>query len=408
MKKFIKSLSVLLSVLLAFSVCSCKKSGDSGTPEPEKEPESIVYSDFESWSNFSSIRVTLYSGALHVNKDTRYAKDKQSLLIHPLGRYTSGGNATFIFPSYSETYNFDYRDFRKTKSISFDFYNAEKEVKKVAVGLTPKINDTENYTTTKLQWQDLAPEAWTTVYYEVDSKSLGFIYDVTNIAGFYMTFENAGSRDEEDAPDIYLDNIVLHRITQTPAVNEQFILGDTEFLDFEDDLQNGMIEIGGRAGQDAYIVKAADEIVNGTPLKATSGESVLKMEFQPVEEVTGNFSYVRFSDVVTKSSMFSKISAAEAEKMVISLDIYNACDVTTYIEFDFLYYEDCIFGGFDLAPHTWTTFRYRLDDVINKYPDFASHGKLRFVMSEFSGEKAKVFYLDNIRFEWAADLTANG
>ena len=132
------------------------------------------------------------------------------------------------------------------------------------------------------------------------------------------------------------------------------------------------------------------------------------MEFQPVEEVTGNFSYVRFSDVVTKSSMFSQISAAEAEKMVISLDIYNACDVTTYIEFDFLYYEDCIFGGFDLAPHTWTTFRYRLDDVINKYPDFALHGKLRFVMSEFSGEKAKVFYLDNIRFEWAADLTANG
>jgi hypothetical protein len=223
-----------------------------------------------------------------------------------------------------------------------------------------------------------------------------------------MTFENAVSRDEEDAPDIYLDNIVLHRLTHAPVENESFVLGDMEYLDFEDTLQNGMLELGGRAGQDAYIVKAADELIGGTPLKATSGENVLKMAFKPVEQTTGNFSYVRFSNIITQNSMFSKVSMEEAQNMVIALDIYNANDETTYIEFDFMLHDDCIFGGFDLQPHAWTTVRYRVDEILSKYKDFAQYGKLRFVMSEFTGEKERVFYVDNMRFEWATDLSARG
>lgn len=409
MKKLSKILSLLLCGLLSVGVCACDSKEPEGPGEVPETPASIVYADFERWApDFQLIRMTPYSGALHINKDTKYAKDSQSLLIHPLGRYTSGDNATFIFPTYSEMFEFDYRDFRRTTSISFEFYNAEEQAQNVAVGLTPTIFSTESFAFTKLEWHELAPNAWTTVTYEVDTRLLGFVYDVTSIAGFYMTFENAGSRDEEDAPDIYLDNIVLHRLTHDPVETESFVLGDMEYLDFEDTLQNGMIELGGRAGQDAYIVKAADEVIDGTPLKATSGENVLKMEFMPVAQTTGNFSYVRFSNIVAQNSMFAKISDEEAQNMVISLDIYNANDQTTYIEFDFMLHDDCIFGGFDLAPHSWTTVRYRLDEVLSKYKDFAQYGKLRFVMSEFTGEKSKVFYLDNIRFEWATDLSANG
>lgn len=410
MKKLFKILSLLLCGVIAMGVTACKGDGENSSSDVvEEEPSTILYSDFERWApDFSTIRMTPYSGALHINKDTRYAKGTQSLLIHPLGRYTSGGNATFIFPTSSEMYEFDYRDFRKTTAISFDFYNAENTVKRVAVGLTPTIFSTESFAFTKLEWHDLAPDTWTTVTYEVDTRLLGFVYDVTAIAGFYMTFENAVSRDEEDAPDIYLDNIVLHRLTHDPVENESFVLGDMEYLDFEDTLQNGILELGGRAGQDAYIVKAADELIGGTPLKATSGENVLKMAFKPVEQTTGNFSYVRFSNIITQNSMFSKVSMEEAQNMVIALDIYNANDETTYIEFDFMLHDDCIFGGFDLQPHAWTTVRYRVDEVLSKYKDFAQYGKLRFVMSEFTGEKERVFYVDNMRFEWATDLSANG
>jgi hypothetical protein len=49
-----------------------------------------------------------------------------------------------------------------------------------------------------------------------------------------------------------------------------------------------------------------------------------------------------------------------------------------------------------------------VDEVLSKYKDFAQYGKLRFVMSEFTGEKERVFYVDNMRFEWATDLSASG
>lgn len=407
--KIIKRVTgLLLCAMLAIGLTACGEPENDNPDEPKEDPSTIVYSDFEEWApDFQTIRMTPYSGALHVNKDKKYAKDNQSLLIHPLGRYTSGGNATFIFPTYSELFEFDYRDFTRTTSISFEFYNAENQVKKVAVGLTPVINSTESFTYTKYQWQELAPDAWTTITYEVDIAALGFVYDVTDIEGFYMTFENAGSRDEEDAPDIYLDNIVIHKLTYDPPKTESFTLGEMEYLDFEDTLQNGMIEVGGRAGQEAYIVKAADETVNGNQLKATSGENVLKMEFQPVDEVSSNFSYILTSNIVTQNSMFAKIDSDDAANMVIAFDIYNANDESMYIEFDFRQYDDCMFGGFYVEPHTWMTFRYRLDDVLARYSTFAQYGKLQFVMSEFAGNKSKVFYLDNIRFEWATDLSTN-
>lgn len=406
MKKILRLLSLLLCVVLALSLFACKPDQPD---DNEDDATTIVYADFERWApDIATIRVLDYAGAIHINKDKNFVKEgKQSLLIHPLGRYTSGGNATFLFPTHSELYDFDYRDFRQTESISFEFYNAEDTVKKVAVGLTPKVKSTGEQTFTKLAWQDLAPKTWTTISYTVDTRSLGFVYDVKSIDGFYMTFENAGSRDEEDAPDIYLDNIVIHRLPYQPPQNESFVLNGMEYLDFEDVLQNGMIEVGGRAGQDAFIVKASSEIVNGQPLVAPSGENVLKMEFQPAAEVTKNFSYVCTSTIATQNSMFGKVSAADAKNMVIVLDIYNASDVTTYIEFDFLYYEDCIFGGFDLQPHQWHTFRFSMEEVLNKYKDFALHGKLRFVMSEFSGKESKVLYVDNIRFEWISDASAN-
>lgn len=409
MKKINKILSLILCGAATAGLCACGGSDKPNVPPETSDKEQVLYFDFEDFdTSFALIRMTDYCGAIHVNRDTRYAKGKQSALVHPLGRYTSGDNATFVFPSSSTDCGFDYSDFRKTTSISFDFYNAEEEVVKVAVGLTPTIRSTGEITYTKLEWQNLQPNAWTTVKYEVDTRALGFVYDVSSIAGFYMTFENAGSRDEEDAHDIYLDDIYINRLTSAPPENESFVLDGMEYLDFEDKLQEGMIESGGRAGHDAYIVKASDETVNGQRLQATSGENVLKMQFDPVAQNTGGFSYIRFSDVVTQNSMFKGMTISDAKNMVLSFDIFNASNEVKYIEFDFLYYDDCIFGGFYLQPNQWTTVRYGLEDVLNKYKDFASHGKLRFVMSEFEGNESKVFYLDNVRFEWASDLSQKG
>ena len=212
MKKFSRLVCLLLCGAIAASAGACADSG-------EKEyPVSVVYADFEQWApDFQTIRMTPYAGVLHINEDKKYAKDNQSLLIRPMGQYTTGGKSTFIFPSYSEQFGFDYRDFNKTTSISFDFYNAEKQTKKVAVGLAPIISSTESFIYTNLSWQELAPDAWTTITYEVDTEELGKTYNLSSVAGFYVSFENSGSRKEEDAPEIYLDNIILNRITNDPS-----------------------------------------------------------------------------------------------------------------------------------------------------------------------------------------------
>ena len=413
MNKLKKLISIGLGAIMSLGLVACNDSSNDGSDNGPQIPETITYANFEQWGpDFQLIRVQDYAGVINVNTDKTYAKDEQSLLINPIGAYSSSATGKFIFPLASELFDFNYSNFTTVEKITVEFYNASENDVKIAFGLTPTIKSIDAHTYTPYEWYTLKANEWTTLEYEVDTQALSFLYDVTKIAGFYMMFENMRtSRDETNAPDIYCDNIVIHNTTVIPPKDETFRVGEMEYLDFEDPLQINALEFSGTISRlpAVDIVKASDMTVNGLSLQATSGENVLRIEWQMAkEDPVSGFEQVKFVELVAENSILSKLSEAELDNIVFCMDVYNACSKEMYMEFDFGQNLDCIFGGWDLKPNQWTTIRYSMADVYAKYSNWEDNGWIRFVMSSYNATKYngnKLFYVDNMHFEWASEVT---
>lgn len=407
MKLLKKFIAVIMSTVLIFSAVALVGCGDSDKKDNGGESDARVftYSDFEQWApDFQLIRVGKYAGSISVNKNPEYAVGGkgQSCLFRPVGSYSNKSTAKFVFPTYSTLFSFDYRDFSDIQTITFQFYNAEEDEVKVSVGLTPKVESIDTSSSTESEWHVLAPKTWTTVEYNVDQTALGFLYDVTMIEGFYVEFENLGSRDIEDAPYIYLDDIVFKRYIVTPPMGEGLKISGMEFLDFEDELQKQTIGCDGPSNckPEGKIVKASDY-----GIEATSGENVYSLTFKPGERNDGStWSWWTVSKVVTQSSILSKVTTEQARGLTLSIDLYNDTDEVQFLEFDFLYYEMATFNSLELKPGQWMTFKFSMKPVLEKYgEDFIKQGVIRIVYPEYIGESDKRFFIDNIHFEWTSE-----
>ncbi|MGN1040055.1 MAG: hypothetical protein ACI4QL_01355 [Candidatus Fimimonas sp.] len=402
-KKIISIAMGIVLALLATALVGCDKTPVDDN-KPDGDEQSFVYADFEQWApDFQLIRVGKYSGSVSVNKDPAYSSEGkgQSCLFRPVGSYASKSTAKFVFPTYSTEFSFNYRDFSDVQSISFSFFNAEDKEVKVGLGLTPTITSIDTSKSTEPEWHVLPSKVWTTLEYKVNQTALGFLYDVTKIDGFYVEFENLGSRDIEDAPHVYLDDVVFNKYLVTPPMGEGLRINGMEFLDFEDELQNEAVSCDGPANckPEGKIVKASD-----CGITATSGEYVYSLTFTPGERNDGlTWSWMIVSNLVTKSSLLNKVDSETAKDLVISIDIYNDTDEVQYLEFDFLYYEMAIFNSLELKPKQWTTFKFSMKPVIEKFGDFAEQGVLRIVYPEYVGDSDRRFFIDNIYFEWASE-----
>lgn len=416
MKKFKQFFSnVLIGVFaasFAFGAVGCNlipSGGDGSTDSSSSSniaatqttitPTTVVYSDYEKWApDFSIIRLTEGSGALYINKDPQYSYggEGQSILFHPMGGYTSGKESKFIFPLKSDTFGFNYSDLTLMNKITFEFFNAEEEDKKVAVGLTPVISSIISNISTSIVWQTLPAKQWTSIEYKVDTGRLGMAYDIHNIAGFYVAFENIHSREEEDAPEIYMDNIVIHNYSAALPMAEGVQLGDMEILDFESVLQEDLLYVEGptSCAPTLGIVKACD-----VGLTAPSGENIYKMQFNPGNAGSSAFTAVYVSEQALKGSIYGKLPQEEAKNLVLKIDIYNDTNMRQSMELDF--YDAWIAWPRTMVmePKTWTTFTFSMEYVVTYLPTTFA---IRFVWPEKTGEPW-TFYVDNIRFEWASE-----
>lgn len=410
MKLWKKITAIGMTVLLSLGVTALGGcDGNSGGKDPAADEDvlekSFVYSDFEDWApDFQLIRVGKYAGSIEVNTDPAYSfgGKGQSCLIRPVGSYASKSTAKFTFPTHSTLFSFDYRDFSDVQSISFEFYNGEDKDVNVYVGLTPTVTSIDSSNSTEGEAHVLAPKTWTKVEYKVNQTALGFLYDVTMIEAFYVEFDNLGSRDIEDAPHVYLDEIVFNRYLVTPPKGEGLKINGMEFLDFEDRLQKQAVSCDGPAHCKPVgdIVKASDYGIT-----APSGEYVYSLTFKPGERNDGSaWSWMIISNVVTSSSMLAKVPFEQAKDLVLSIDFYNDTDHVEYLEFDFLYYEMATFNSLELQPKQWMTFTFSLKPVLEKYgEDFVKKGVLRAVYPEYIGENDIRFFFDNIRLNWASE-----
>ncbi len=389
--------------VMALLLGGCDKGGEiSSSVNPSDAPETI-YSDFVDWdSDFSFIRVGPASGAIYQNENPEYSRDGtgKSCLFRPLGSYAKKEPATFLFPNYSEKYQFDYRDYSSTKELVFDFYNAEEKEINVAVGLAPSIPTAYTNTLTKTEWQTLAPKTWSTIKYQVDQTSLGFLFDVTKIDGFYVQFGNSGTRNEEEAPHIYLDNIKIERYIVAPPKGEGLRLDPMEFMNFEDPLQEMAVDVAGPADAkpDGGIVKATS-----VGLEAPSGDYIYSWTCHPSPKNNGYWSSIIFSSLVTEASILHQVDATLAKQLVLNFWIYNGTNSMKWMEFDFLYAEQTVYSSLQLKPKEWMKFSLSMEPALTKFENFAEGGKLRFVYPEYTENEDYPFYIDNLYFSWASE-----
>ena len=417
MKKLKKILALGLGLLFAFGAVACANNNNDNGDEPVVEiPETIVYADFETWApDFQLIRVQKLAGVINVNYNSAFAKSGQSMKINPIGEFKQKDIGRFLFPLSSKLFEFDYRNFSTVDTITFEFYNDSEREVKVSVGLTPTISSINEHTYTPYQWQKLAPKSWTTVTYKVDARALSMLYDIKKIEGFYMAFENMReSRDESLAPDIYLDDIVIHNFKYVPPMNETINLAKMEYLDFEDPLQVNALSARGDVTRLPIldIIKASEVQYNDLPLTATSGENILKIEWQRAADdmtVTGDdYECLYFTELIAQNTFLATLKPEELNNLVFCVDFFNACDKDMSIEFDFGQSEESMPYTWDLKPGKWYTMRYTMADVYARFPDWHEYGWVRFVMPAYNTKysKNKIFYVDNMHFEWASDVDA--
>ena len=376
----------------------------------------VTIADFESWeSGFQLIRTGQFFGQIRVNSDPQFVKSgKQSAQIHPMGSYSSGTTPIMFFPTKSELFNFDHSDFRDAEKITFEFYNNEDAPVNVAVGLVTSITQILMFERTAIEYQALET-GWNTVTYEVNISALAISADVSNIQGIYLAFENARSRDEDDAPDLYLDDVVLHRYAENQKVENLVNLGETEYLDFEEDWQKYVV--GKRstdAAPDIDIVTASDYAVgaDGTEtLQATSGDKVLRFVTKQSEGDATYYPGVEFASAVLQQSLFTKLTEMEYGATTFSFDIYNNSAEKYRFGIDF-YSQDTKQRKeyiFFAEPYQWSTFSINLKDLRsdfmaankNQAGMFENPGKIVILWPEYSSGGNKEFFVDNMHFEKA-------
>ena len=425
-KKKIVSIVVLAAcaTLCAFSACS-PKDEPSDDEQTERSLEWTV-ADFETWeTGMQLVRVFKDFGKIELNTDATYAKSGSgSARILPMGGYRTGTVPVFSFPTVSETLGFDNRDFSDAKEITFEFYNAEETPVNVAVGLMMSASPAD-YEGTPFEYQPLAPQQWTTVSYTVNTSVLSIDKDVTNVQAIYVAFENIRSRDTADAPEIYLDDVVLTRYETAPEITNVLALGETEYLDFEKDWQKYVISARETpTAPVSTIEKASDCKIGEEPadgeadtretLTAVSGENVLHVVMPVSEDENTYYPGVSFSEKLLQTSMFNGLPESEYGNTKFGFDImYNEPEIQ---RISVLFFSAPSKSGTrksleinfpeKLTPCEWTRIEFTLKDLYErwqaKYPNnkdlFTNPGRIEITWGEFNGGKDRDFYLDNMGF----------
>lgn len=406
--------TVILALVIAglcATALACKRKGS--TPPPS-EPLDIVIADFESWeTGMQLVRTYQQFGAVHQNDNPAYVHTgKGSGQLHPLGGISTGQIPIIFFPFASELFGYDYTDLTKGKSVTFEFYNNEESAVNVAVGLAQDSRP-YSYSITPIEYRSLAPGQWTTVTYEINASVLGIDKDVSDMYGTYIAFENARSRDESDAPDIYVDDIMLHFYETAPGSSNIIDLGENEYLDFESDWQKYVISARSTdSAPQSEIVKAAEMTVGAVgserSLNAISGENVLRVKAPSAERENAYYPGVVFSDKLLSASLFGSLDESEYGNTTFTCSIFNNSPVTQ--RFGIMFYNAAGRNAYEYSvypePYEWYTFTATIKDIYEKftgrYPNnvslFTDPGSVQVIWGAFTGADREYFF-DDFRFE---------
>lgn len=390
-----KIILFLITFIIAFTIIGC---ADNKPPEQTPPPFSgdLVLYDFEKWeTSFQMIRLRGGFGAVDLNEDLKYVDGgKYSARLRPLGFYNTPSQPFIVLPTYSSLNDYNYQDLRYISKISMKLYNAEST--KVFAGVGLSFSEDGNIITSP-QWHSLNT-GWNTITLDIDPSVLDLTYNARQCYGIFILFENALSRDIEDAPVLYLDNVII-TINASPTEIINYIeLKTNEICDFEKLYQEYILapySSNPKILPQLSVVKAADYGID-----ATSGVKVLRVLYPGGEVVWGSSPSFYFSQKFMEFTNLSQYSNDD----VFSFDIYNNSETTVRIYPIFYTSGQTSEKWYDIAvpPKQWTTFRKTIGELNKEVRMYASTstGKFAIAIPENIGTDREFFY-DNFRIEKA-------
>lgn len=373
--------------VVAFSGCAAEEENLGG------EGETVtVIADFETWGpSFQLMRLLNGFGKVSENTEADFVKNGSgSAKLQPLGFYSQPLQPYLYFPTYSRLFGRDKTDFSRVKRITAWIYSGEEDVK-TEVGLIASIASVSSAERIQ-QTEYVLEKGWNYIVYDVDLNILNISYDVKNIQGIAFSFENAHSRDLEDAPVLYLDDVLLIEANEEIETDDVVDLAPYEICDFE------------RLYQDYVIAPSVDNplcipdiarVSGENGVSPTSGSKMLKVVTRPGE--TAEASWPRFTipeKIMQKA--FASLTEEEKSRGKVQFDVYNAGDTPKLFYPEFYSAGGGNWQAFNVnaEPGKWVTFSLNLSALDKRTID--SPGYFKIAWAEYIGTE-QTFYFDNFR-----------
>lgn len=418
MSKFTRFLSLILSVVMSFSLfaaCDGGKETDNETNVITKVSNSsrVDLYNFEQWKpDFSCIKFQEHFGVVRRNKDKQYTKSGDySAKLMPIGGHIDPETPVLWFPTFSAAWDFDYRDFSYVDYVSVWMYNANEVDKDVIIGLVSKYKGFEKIT--KLQGQTFTLKAndWTLIKYAIDFGAMSIGSDVDredmiDIQGIYLQFETAVSPDADDAPVFYADDIsLIYKETVNGFDSPLYFDANAEtkyLIDFEEIWHSSIFYIQ----QVDPLTAPTQKVVRGADVgvQPTTGNRMLQFNFPLVRKVDGyttKWHYLKMPQQMMRAFWKTYIYDSELDnpyivpredwdEWYICYDVYNASEYT--VNLSWLFFAegdkwDCRGGSTTMNPGEWATVKMTVDHI----------AKLSSTWRVYQGMQPAEYYLNEDR-----------
>jgi hypothetical protein len=231
----------------------------------------------------------------------------------------------------------------------------------------------------------------------------------------YLAFENAGTRNVEEAPVYYLDDVTLRYTNEKQTVTDLVEFDDGEICDFEKLYQQYVIQkivpsTKAYLSPEISVVKAENEVLSQdetsgekTVLNATSGEYVLKCVPVKSQTIVDDYGYpgIDVPAAIMERTKLTELNKSEYSEYNICFDVLNFSSKEIKIYVSFYEKNKWIVQTFtkDVPVNEWTTVSVKLSDIDATKIDLSKMGTFRTTWREYDDVDDRILFFDNFRIE---------
>ena len=393
MKKYL----VIIMAIVMFG--SIGMIGGCKSKEDTAGQSEIVVSNFEQWGpDFQLLRLVNDFGRVSQNENAAYVKSgKRSAKLQPIGRMSDFGMPMLIVPLSSAVFDFSYTNFSRVVRVTAQLFNAQNDVRKVAMGLVSDIRSVNTINITSDEFRDIKP-GWNQLTYNVDLSVINLVSEKNEFDGIYFMFYRADSRDIDAAPVYYLDDVKLELSAEDNEIVDLIDQKKYEICDFEQLYEDYVMSIECPKPEIRPEIGVVSLSQYGIASKGGEGRKALRVLYKPGSEPGVTWPKVIMSAKLIKTAA-AKLTAEELAMPYAALcyDVYNNTDGPRVLYMDAFNSLGVPYTRKDVIPcGEWRTIILPLSRIYDKNKAEVS-SNIHVSYGEYVGNDEE-WFIDNYRF----------